>query len=135
LPYTGSRGAANIRHREKTTPNSLAKRESVVAISSRKRFPRAMSDLLEDSDLTTALKKCPEWEYENNSINRTVEFEEFMEAIDFVNDLAEIADEAQHHPDIRIRYTKVTLKLTTHDAGGVTEADIELAQRIDNLVD
>ena len=52
-----------------------------------------MSDLLEDDDLTTALKKCPEWEYENNSINRTVEFEEFMEAIDFVNDLAEIADD------------------------------------------
>lgn len=104
------------------------------AISRRNRlFP--MSDLLEDDDLTTALKKCPEWEYENNSINRTVEFEEFMEAIDFVNDLAEIADEAQHHPDIRIRYTKVTLKLTTHDAGGVTDADIELAQRIDNLVD
>ncbi|WP_367871005.1 4a-hydroxytetrahydrobiopterin dehydratase [Luteolibacter sp. Populi] len=94
-----------------------------------------MSDLLEDDDLTAALKKCPEWEHEKKAITRTVEFEEFMEAIDFVNDLAEIADEAQHHPDIRIRYTKVTLVLTTHDAGGVTEADIELAQRIDNLVD
>ncbi len=94
-----------------------------------------MSDLLEDEDLTAALKKCPEWEHEKKSITRTVEFEEFMEAIDFVNDLAEIADEAQHHPDIRIRYTKVTLVLTTHDAGGVTEADIELAQRIDNLGD
>ena len=94
-----------------------------------------MSDLLEDEDLTAALKKCPEWELEKKSITRTIEFEEFMEAIDFVNDLAEIADEAQHHPDIRIRYTKVTLTLTTHDAGGVTEADIELAQRIDNLVD
>ena len=94
-----------------------------------------MSDLLEDEDLSSALKKCPEWEYEKNAITRTFEFEEFMEAIDFVNDLAEIADEAQHHPDIRIRYTKVTLILTTHDAGGVTEADIELAQRIDNLVD
>lgn len=95
----------------------------------------AMSDLLEEEDLTAALKKCPEWELEKKAITRTVEFEEFMEAIDFVNDLAEIADEAQHHPDIRIRYTKVTLVLTTHDAGGVTEADIELAQRIDNLVD
>ena len=94
-----------------------------------------MSDLLEDDDLKAALKKCPEWEHEKKTITRTVEFEEFMEAIDFVNDLAEIADEAQHHPDIRIRYTKVSLVLTTHDAGGVTEADIELAQRIDNLVD
>jgi 4a-hydroxytetrahydrobiopterin dehydratase len=96
-------------------------------------FP--MSDLLEADDLKAALKKCPEWEFEKDSITRTIEFEEFMEAIDFVNDLAEIADEAQHHPDINIRYTKVFLKLTTHDAGGVTEADIELAQRIDNLVD
>lgn len=94
-----------------------------------------MSDLLEDNDLTAALKKCPEWEYEKKSITRTVEFEEFMDAIDFVNDLAEIAEEAQHHPDIIIRHTKVTLRLTTHDMGGVTELDIELAARIDNLVD
>ncbi len=68
-------------------------------------------------------------------ITRIVEFEEFMDAIDFVNDLAEIAEEAQHHPDITIKHTKVTLTLTTHDAGGVTELDIELAQRVDNLVD
>ncbi len=94
-----------------------------------------MSDLLEENELESALKKCPEWEIEGKSITRTIEFEEFMEGIDFVNDLAEIADEAQHHPDINIRYTRITLKLTTHDSGGVTEADIELAQRIDNLVD
>ncbi len=94
-----------------------------------------MSDLLEDDDLTSALKKCPEWDYEKNAITRTVEFEEFMDAIDFVNNVAEIADEAQHHPDIHIRYCTVKVKLTTHDAGGVTDLDIELAQRVDNLVD
>ena len=94
-----------------------------------------MSDLLEADDLTAALKKCPEWEYEKNCLIRSIEFEEFMDAIDFVNDLAEIAEEAQHHPTISIRHTKVTLKLTTHDAGGVTELDVELAQRVDNLVD
>jgi len=94
-----------------------------------------MPELLDQDALETALKKCPEWEQEGVSISRTVEFEEFMEAIDFVNDLAEIADEAQHHPDILIRYNKVTLTLTTHDAGGLTESDIELAQRVDNLVD
>jgi 4a-hydroxytetrahydrobiopterin dehydratase len=94
-----------------------------------------MSELLEDEELTAALKKCPEWEYEKKSMTRTIEFEEFMDAIDFVNDLAEIAEEAQHHPDISIRHTKVALRLTTHDAGGVTELDIELAQRVDNLVD
>ena len=94
-----------------------------------------MSDMLEQDDLTAALKKCPEWEYEKTAITRTIEFEEFNDAIDFVNDLAEIAEEAQHHPDITIRHCKVTLKLTTHDAGGVTNLDIELAQRVDNLVD
>jgi 4a-hydroxytetrahydrobiopterin dehydratase len=94
-----------------------------------------MSDLLVDDDLSAALKKCPEWDYEKKAISRTIEFEEFMDAIDFVNDLAEIAEEAQHHPDISIKHTKVLLKLTTQDAGGLTELDIELAQRIDNLVD
>lgn len=94
-----------------------------------------MSELLEDEELSIALKKCPEWEFEKKAITRTIEFEEFNEAIDFVNDLAEIAEEAQHHPDIIIRHTRVSLSLTSHDAGGVTQLDIELAQRIDNLVD
>lgn len=94
-----------------------------------------MSDFLEKEELAAALKKCPEWESEKKYITRTIEFEEFMEGIDFVNDVGEIAEEAQHHPDITIKHTKVTLKLTTHDVGGVTDLDIQLAQRIDNLVD
>ena len=94
-----------------------------------------MSDLLEPDELRSALKKCPVWDHEKSAITRTVEFEEFNDAIDFVNDLAEIVEEAQHHPDIIIRHNKVTLRLTTDDAGGVTNLDIELAQRVDNLVD
>ena len=94
-----------------------------------------MSDLLEDNELATALKKCPEWEYEKKYIFRVFEFEEFMDGIDFVSTVAEIAEEAQHHPDISIKHTKITLKVTTHDVGGVTDLDIQLAQRIDNLVD
>ena len=94
-----------------------------------------MSDLLEDDELTSALKKCPEWEAEKKHIARVFEFEEFMEGIDFVNNVGEIAEDAQHHPDITIKHTRITLKLTTHDVGGVTELDIQLAQRIDNLVD
>ena len=94
-----------------------------------------MSDLLEDDDLQAALRKCPEWEIEKKTITRVVEFEDFSDAIDFVNGVAEIVEEAQHHPEIIIRHTRVLLKLTTHDAGGVTDADIELAQRIDNLLD
>lgn len=94
-----------------------------------------MSDLLDKNALTNALKKCPEWEYEKKSITRTLEFEEFSDAIDFVNGLAEIVEEAQHYPDIAIHQTKVTVRLTTEDEGGVTDLDIELAQRVDNLVD
>ena len=94
-----------------------------------------MSELLEKEELTIALKKCPEWEYELKYITRTIEFEEFRAGLDFVNNVGEIADDAQHHPDIMIKHTKVTIKLTTHDVGGVTDLDIQLAQRIDNLVD
>jgi len=94
-----------------------------------------MSDLISADELDAALKKCPEWEIEGETITRTIEFEEFSEGIDFVNDLAEIAEEAHHHPDIDIRFTRITVALTTHDIGGVTELDIQLAQRIDNLVD
>ena len=94
-----------------------------------------MSDLIPADELDAALKKCPEWEIEGETITRTIEFEEFSEGIDFVNDLAEIAEEAHHHPDIDIRFTRITVALTTHDIGGVTELDIQLAQRIDNLVD
>jgi 4a-hydroxytetrahydrobiopterin dehydratase len=94
-----------------------------------------MSDLLEENELAAALKKLPEWDVEGKAMTRTIEFEEFTEAIDFVNALAEIAEEAHHHPDIDIRYLKVTVMLTTHEVGGVTDADVEIAQRIANLLD
>lgn len=94
-----------------------------------------MSELISDAELAAHLKKCPEWEVDGNEITRTVEFESFGEAVDFVNDLAEIAEEYQHHPDIDIRYAKVTLHLTTHEKGGLTERDFDMAQRIDNLAD
>lgn len=96
-----------------------------------------MSDVIKGEALEAALKKCPEWEIseDGKEIFRTVEFEEFMEAIDCVNEIAEMSEELQHHPDFDIRFSRVTLRLTTHDEGGVTSADVELAGRIDNLVD
>lgn len=94
-----------------------------------------MSDLLEHSELEDALKRIAAWDQEGKTITRTVEFDEFMDAIDFVNLMADVAEEAQHHPDIDIRYNRVVISLTTHDAGGLTDADIEVAQRIDNLID
>lgn len=94
-----------------------------------------MSELIPVAEFPDFLKKCPAWDMEGKSLIRTIEFESFSEGIDFVNELAEMAEDAGHHPDIDIRYAKVTLRLTTHDLGGVTEADIEMAQRIDNYVD
>ena len=94
-----------------------------------------MSDLLEESELASTLKKMPDWEIEGKCIERTVEFEEFTEAMDFVNLVAEVAEDSQHHPEIDIRYSQVILRLTTEDVGGITELDIEMAHRIDNLAD
>ena len=94
-----------------------------------------MSDLIDESDLETSLKKVPEWEYNDGAISRLFEFDDYMLGIDFVNDVAEIAEEASHHPDMLVSWCKVRCEVTTHDLGGVTEEDFELALRIDNLVD
>lgn len=94
-----------------------------------------MSELIDPDELEGLLKKLPEWDLENNSILRMMEFDEFMEAIDFVNAVAEIAEEAGHHPDIDIRWCTITVRLTTHDVGGLTEADLDVAKKIDTLVD
>ena len=92
-------------------------------------------ELIPEDELEDTLKRCPEWEVEGDLITRSIDFEEFMEAIDFVNELAEMADDAQHYPVIEITETKVALFLKTEDAGGVTELDVDFASRIDNLVD
>lgn len=94
-----------------------------------------MSDLLTKEELPALLKKLPEWDIEENEIVRVLEFDEFLEGIDFVNAVAEIAEEAGHHPDMDIRWCTITLRLTTHDVGGLTELDIEVAKKIDTLVD
>jgi 4a-hydroxytetrahydrobiopterin dehydratase len=92
-----------------------------------------MSDLLNAAEIKAWLKKLPEWEHEKKHIERTFEFDEFAESIDFVNGLAEIAEEEEHHPDIDIRYNKVRVVLTSHDKGGLTERDFELAEKVDTL--
>ncbi len=92
-----------------------------------------MSELLQTSEIEQALKKVPEWETKNKAIVRTFEFDDFAEAMEFVNNVAEIAEEAEHHPDIDIRWNKVILSLSTHSKGGITDNDFEVARRIDNL--
>ena len=92
-----------------------------------------MSELLDPSEREELSKRFPEWDIDERRMSRTFEFDDFMEGIDFVNLLADVAEKAGHHPDIDIRYRRVTAVLTTHDAGGLTESDAEMAQRINHL--
>ena len=94
-----------------------------------------MAELLNTQDIKAWLKKLPEWEQEKKSIERTFEFDDFTQAIDFVNSVAEIAEDEEHHPDIDVRYTKVRIALSTHTEGGITDLDFEVAEKIETLVD
>jgi 4a-hydroxytetrahydrobiopterin dehydratase len=94
-----------------------------------------MAELIKGDQLKTRLKKIPEWELEKKHLERTFEFDDFSESIDFVNGVSEVAEEEEHHPDIDIRYNKVRLILSTHSKGGITELDFELAERIDTLAE
>ena len=71
------------------------------------------------------------WQFRDDSIRKRYTFPSFRSAVVFVNRVATIADDLDHHPDISIRYDKVFLRLASHDAGGVTERDLKLAERID----
>jgi len=92
-----------------------------------------MADLIKADELKNRLKKIPEWDLEKKHIERTFEFDEFSEAIDFLNSVTEVAEDEEHHPDIDIRFNKVRLILSTHSKGGLTELDFSLAERIDTL--
>jgi len=80
------------------------------------------------------ISKLPGWKLNGNCIERTIEFISFKEAISFVNQIAEFADEMDHHPKINIDFRQVKLSLITHSSGGLTGKDFALAQRINKLI-
>ena len=88
---------------------------------------------LPDPQLASALKSIPLWSRQGAAIARTFQFNDFPSAMKFINAVADLAEQTQHHPDMDIRWNRVTLALTTHDAGGVTNKDIILARRCDAL--
>jgi 4a-hydroxytetrahydrobiopterin dehydratase len=88
---------------------------------------------LEEAKIISALATLPGWQRDGQIISRTVEFKNFPAAMKYVNAVAELAEDAQHHPDIDVRWNKVTLTLTTHDAGGLTPKDIAVARQCDAL--
>jgi 4a-hydroxytetrahydrobiopterin dehydratase len=92
-----------------------------------------MSDVLSQNDVASALTELQGWAGDTSAIRRTVAAPDFPTAIRIVDDVAVVAEELNHHPDIDIRWKKVTFTLSTHSAGGVTEKDVELANRIDSI--
>jgi len=86
---------------------------------------------LSADEIKEKLKALPGWEYKENAISKTFKFKEFLHGIEFVQKVAEIAEAADHHPDITINYTRVTFSCSTHDAGGVTDKDFKLADNIE----
>jgi 4a-hydroxytetrahydrobiopterin dehydratase len=88
---------------------------------------------LSDAEIQKALTTVPEWSEVSEAIQRTFQLPDFVRSMKFVGQVAEIAEAMNHHPDILIRYNKVTLTLATHDAGGITGKDFEQARKIDGV--
>lgn len=88
-------------------------------------------DKLAQEDIDHKLVEFPDWSLIGDSVQRTFSFENFRDAMTFVKRVADLAEELQHHPDILIRYNKVTLTLSTHEAGGVTDKDFAFAREVD----
>ena len=91
-----------------------------------------MAEPLTEDQRSDFLAAHPEWALEGETISRTFVFKDFGEAMGFVTRAAMASDVADHHPDIDIRWNKVTMTLTTHDAGALTARDVDLAEKFDS---
>jgi 4a-hydroxytetrahydrobiopterin dehydratase len=89
--------------------------------------------ILSDSELREALGRLVGWQRQGIAIERTFQFSDFAAAMQFVNRVADAAEQANHHPDIDIRYNKVVMTLVSHDSGGVTKRDVRMAERINQI--
>lgn len=88
---------------------------------------------LEPLEITTELAKLPAWAVKNGKLVRRFEFADFASSLEFVNQAAVFAEDADHHPDIKLGWGYAEFEITTHDRGGITHFDIALAQKIDTL--
>lgn len=89
--------------------------------------------ILPDNQIEAFVGDHPKWSWADKKITRTFEFEDFNESMGFVTRLAMEAEKANHHPDIDIRWNEVTLTLSTHSEGGLTQKDLDLAEKADEL--
>jgi 4a-hydroxytetrahydrobiopterin dehydratase len=90
-----------------------------------------MRQKLSDLEIQRALGTLPGWSRRGDALTKTFTFDRFADGIAFVDRIAVEADAMDHHPDIDIRYTKITIALSTHDAGGITASDLALAEKIE----
>jgi 4a-hydroxytetrahydrobiopterin dehydratase len=89
--------------------------------------------VLSDDEIGRRLNDAEGWDYDGDSLRKRFEFDDFKGSIDFVNRITAPAEEMNHHPDLAVSWNTVTVKLSTHSQGGITESDFELAARIDPL--
>ena len=89
---------------------------------------------LNAAQIKAALRTVPDWKKSGSAITRTYAFKDFVAAMKFVNAVAKLAEKAWHHPDIDVRWNKVTLTLSTHSEGGLTAKDFKLAAQFDRLM-
>ena len=89
-------------------------------------------EALSGDEVNARLSKLSGWQIESGQLVRTFHFKTFRDSLAFVNKVGELAEHAGHHPDIDIRYNRVTLGLVTHDAGGITPSDAQMATRINH---
>ncbi|MFB3922889.1 MAG: 4a-hydroxytetrahydrobiopterin dehydratase [Terriglobia bacterium] len=90
---------------------------------------------LSKPEIHERLKKLRDWSHAGKAIHRKYAFKTFLASIAFVNKIAEAAEKAGHHPDITINYSAVTVSLSTHSEGGVTDKDFDLARQIEQLAE
>ncbi len=112
---------------------SVATHATTARSAPRVHSPRMPATKLTDRDIAEKLQALPEWSQPGEEIQRTYRFKDFVAAMGFVEGVAAHAEREQHHPDILIRYSRVTLSLSTHDAGGITEKDFDFALAADRL--
>ncbi|MBA3431841.1 MAG: 4a-hydroxytetrahydrobiopterin dehydratase [Actinobacteria bacterium] len=93
-----------------------------------------MADLLDEEEVQQRLDELGDWELEDDQIQKIFEFDDFPSAVQFVSDVAKLAERYNHHPDIDIRYNRVRLVLTTHSEGGLTALDFDLAADIEQSI-
>ena len=91
--------------------------------------------VLTDAEIQQELTSLNGWQHNGTAIQRIFRFPDFKAAMQFVNKVAEAAEQANHHPDIDIRYTKIVCTLSTHSAGGITQKDLDMARQIDKVQD